>query len=365
MICKTDISKAITLLRFPLIVGVVFLHSFPLQSTEIDWNIFNGEQFYRLFCIVTSYILPIICTPAFFFISGYLFFLNVEKFNRQVYVKKLYKRVKTLLIPYVLWNMIPYIIHMIMVIVKGGDFFSLLSFSCFINIFWNEHSLNDVYNWAGWPIMYIYPLNGALWYLRDLILLSVISPLVWIICKKTKQWGLLVVTFLYIFSIWPFIPLHMKSFVFFVYGSYFAIIGSLSFFEKYRMFFIFVSLFSFLLLLSNNIIITDFSRPIFIIFTVFSIISISVNVVRKGVVINDFFVRCVFFIYVAHSVYIQNVVRGVLSPAIFGSNFVSAFGMIIRFLFVPCCTILFCIFLFYLMKLLFPSILKVLNGGRV
>lgn len=82
----TDLqSRTIEWLRFPLVVAVVFIHSFgepkeyvlPLQNIST----FSGVDIYNLTRICFSHVLTHIAVPVFFVISGYLFFYNVKEFT--------------------------------------------------------------------------------------------------------------------------------------------------------------------------------------------------------------------------------------------------------------------------------------------
>lgn len=41
--------------------------------------------------------------PLFFAISGYMFFWGINSFNKDTYIKKLKKRIQSLLVPYLFW----------------------------------------------------------------------------------------------------------------------------------------------------------------------------------------------------------------------------------------------------------------------
>lgn len=144
------LSKVISISRFPMICGVVMIHSQIFSQSYI--SLLCGEIYGR------------ICVPFFFLISGYLFFQRYE--NTVVsYKKKVGKRVKTMLIPYLLWNLIAYIIYAY----GTGD----MQPSQFLESFWvvtgkSGHS----------------PADGPLWFLRSLIFLSVISPVLYVINRK-------------------------------------------------------------------------------------------------------------------------------------------------------------------------------------
>lgn len=72
--------KVFDWLRFPLIVGVVFIHSFgtPFNYEALDINNLYGIDYYNLFRVSISKVLTHVCVPTFYFISGYLFFKGLE-----------------------------------------------------------------------------------------------------------------------------------------------------------------------------------------------------------------------------------------------------------------------------------------------
>ncbi len=81
-------------LRFPLAVMVVFIHSGNKPFVD------SGEWIRVMFADV----IPAIAVPLFFLISGYLFFRGLERWNWDEWMKKMYRRVHTLLIPYLIWT---------------------------------------------------------------------------------------------------------------------------------------------------------------------------------------------------------------------------------------------------------------------
>lgn len=101
-------SSVISVLRFPLIVGVVCIHS--------------GMGAFL------QYLLGGICgklsVPIFLLISGYLFFREGSyELTKELWISKLKKRIFSLLVPYLLWNFIGYIIYAIKVGFSFEDFF--------------------------------------------------------------------------------------------------------------------------------------------------------------------------------------------------------------------------------------------------
>ena len=100
-------SQTLDLLRFPLAVVVLLIHTFGVEGLGVNGRAFEPEQ-YPLFVVVRDAIEAFLggqSVPVYFFISGYVFFLGVE-WTRATYARKLKNRLHTLLIPYVLWNTI-------------------------------------------------------------------------------------------------------------------------------------------------------------------------------------------------------------------------------------------------------------------
>lgn len=103
-------SRVITSLRFPLIVMIIMFHLYE-PGAVID----NSTTLhYVLAKILGADGIAKIAVPAFFLISGFLFFLNVNNWEKQVYVSKLKSRSKTLLLPYILWNALPILLIVIL-----------------------------------------------------------------------------------------------------------------------------------------------------------------------------------------------------------------------------------------------------------
>lgn len=104
------LSLTIDFLRFPLIVGVVFIHNYivktelhgvPLSTLLNEWTI---GLFYAFSQVVSR-----VCVPLFFFISGLLFFKGAN-FSWNIYVHKIRRRISTLLVPYLIWNLIGFLL---------------------------------------------------------------------------------------------------------------------------------------------------------------------------------------------------------------------------------------------------------------
>ena len=162
-------SHAIGLLRFPLIVGVVTLHA-----------VFDLPEGLKAFDFAEHLVKELghVAVPLFFLFSGYLFFKGLEKrFSWAVFRGKLHRRVRSLLVPYVLWNALFLLFLLALQLLFPGLLRShspILSYGVgdWLNSFWNYNG--QLY---GYPVLY------AFWFLRNLMVLNVLSPLLWLVLK--------------------------------------------------------------------------------------------------------------------------------------------------------------------------------------
>jgi peptidoglycan/LPS O-acetylase OafA/YrhL len=207
-------------LRFPMIVLVTFAHSygevaegFSLLASE--WNT------YEFLKLLVSQTLVKVAVPVFFIMSGYLFFANVEKWSLKVYKAKILRRVKTLLIPYLIWNLL--------MAVKLKSF----SWSIFW-VFWCPAGIQT--DWFGQEQLMTAPANMPLWFLRDLMVVSLLTPIIYIGVRKFGSWLLALLTILYLSGICAFIPgLSAYAVYFFTFGAFFSI-RRMDLLEKLRRF---------------------------------------------------------------------------------------------------------------------------------
>lgn len=201
------LSEAISWLRFPLIFFIIMLHCYSVQRMEGDHNI------YFSFLYPFSLWLGETGVPGFFFISGYLFFLS-----KKSYSQKITTRVHTLLIPYILWNSLLLILYLITYAVGfpqdiNGRSIADYNLIDYVRLFWDRGSFDNG-NFV--------PLLCPLWYIRNLLIMSILSPLFYYIIKYIRE------VFLLFIAIWwmttnnnAFIP---QTILFFCIGAYSSIL---------------------------------------------------------------------------------------------------------------------------------------------
>ena len=164
-----QIIQGFTILRFPLAIFVIMQH----HNFDIDWDAVNTwtqieNLAYRVLKIVDK-----VAVPCFYVISGFFFFLNVSEFKYTVYKKKLSKRFRSLIVPFILWNIIAYLFLLCKDIVTGNNTIpeGLLHFDSFM---WSFLLFNGGTT----------PINAPLWFLRDLIVVVFLTPLIYLCIKK-------------------------------------------------------------------------------------------------------------------------------------------------------------------------------------
>ena len=206
--CNTSKYDIIRQLRFPMIVLVTYAPSYG-KVTEGFSLVVSEWNTYEFLKLLVSQTLVKVAVPVFFIMSGYLFFANVEKWSINVYKTKILRRMKTLLIPYLIWNLL--------MAVKMKTF----SWNIFW-VFWCPAGIQT--DWFGQEQWMTAPANMPLWFLRDLIIVSLFTPIIYILVRKFGSWLMILLTILYLSGICAFISgLSAYAVYFFTFGAFFSI----------------------------------------------------------------------------------------------------------------------------------------------
>ena len=199
-------SNAITWLRFPLIFLIILLHCYSVQRLD------GSHEIYFKVLYPFSLWLGETGVPGFFFISGFLFYLS-----KKTYPQKLQNRIHTLLIPYLLWNLIILMLYLAAWDIGypqeiNGRSLADYTLTDYLRLFWDRGSYDNG-NFV--------PLLCPLWYIRNLLIMSILSPILYYIIRYAREAFLLVVTFWWMISYHnAFIP---QTILFFSLGAYFSI----------------------------------------------------------------------------------------------------------------------------------------------
>lgn len=210
MICRdidnnSSMSSAISWMRFPLIFMIVLLHCYCAIDAHGHHTYFQWVYPFGLFLGETG-------VPAFFFISGFLFF-----YSSKSYSQKLKSRVYTLLIPYVFWNGLIILTYLLLWL-KGNPMMIMGKSIADYDLVDYLRAFIDRGNWDSGNGV---PLLCPYWYIRNLMVLCILSPIIYYGIKYLK-WISVLALFLWWISI-PYNGMIASSLLFFSIGAYFSI----------------------------------------------------------------------------------------------------------------------------------------------
>ncbi len=127
-----------------------------------------------------------IAVPGFFMLSALLFFRD---FDLTLTLTKWYRRFFTLVIPFCLWNILYYIGYQLLILISSISDISVMK-SLYIP--------RDVQGIL--EIIFLYKFNPICWFMFQLILLVIVSPLIYILLKNAYIAGIYI--FLLICFLW-------------------------------------------------------------------------------------------------------------------------------------------------------------------
>lgn len=202
---RISFSTKVSLLSFILCCGVVSLHvKRPVLTSN---SLVECLDFY-VFLLQT-------CVPCFFMLSGYLFFRNYQS-NR--WKSKLVSRIKSLLLPYLIWNVI-YTFYLFLIsylgFYDGGGKSLINSDLCSVLV----RCFNSDYS--------------PLWFIKYLMAFVVISPLMYYLLRSRLLGGVIIFVLLGI-NAWNYysgamhVPLHVNAnnWIMFIYQYIFFAVGA-------------------------------------------------------------------------------------------------------------------------------------------
>jgi hypothetical protein len=281
--------------------------------------------------------------------------------NKNIYIKKLKTRIKTLLIPYILWNLINVLIRLAIILVgcilkKDNEwkrFYNLLNELLdkgIWNIFWHYNTWGTGTNILGWPRPSMGPFSVPMWFLQTLIIVTILTPMIYLICKYLKKYGIILLGLLYYTGIWFSIPgFGISPIFFFTLGAYFGIykINLIVELQRYKLFWYIVSLITFIPSVYYNydgITTYNYFSPVFILAMVISAINITSYFIKKGKIkVNKILSQATFFVYAIHTVLILSII-GLVFDFIFKSK--EPILLILRYFIVPIMTSYVCVLVY-------------------
>ncbi len=213
-------TRYITALRFPLACFVVLIHAYNSCWRDLGSDFIDGLGSFL------SLTLPQFAVPLFFVISGYLFFFSTQEhgFTAHTYFTKIKHRLRTLLVPYLAWNILAIALYAAQAFASGQSLQQPLS----ANLLWGCRTTGVGFtNWLGMTVAPgTAPVHEVLWFVRDLIVVTLLSPLFYAMLKRGGLWTLLALAVVYYAKLWPNpLGLTFNAVWWFAVGAFFAIRG--------------------------------------------------------------------------------------------------------------------------------------------
>ena len=177
------LSETISWLRFPLIIGVVLIHCRVKEMVFGGVNILpplSEVPIYAYFSQWLSAIISSVAVPMFFFFSGFLFFYKVKEFDKSIYLTKLKKRARTLLLPYIIWNFLVIAFTLVSQLALPSMFsgrnmpVTQWGVIEWVSAFWCAQSQESL----AFPICYQF------WFIRDLMVTLLLTPIIYTLIKR-------------------------------------------------------------------------------------------------------------------------------------------------------------------------------------
>ena len=212
---EQQVRSKITLITFILSLLVIWIHTYNLETYGIDGSGGGLDKFTWLLETTWSAFIGI-AVPFFFFISGFLFF-RTFRFTWDGIKSKYISRIKGIVIPYIIWCTLYYLYYVILTNLPNVK-----------NLVNSDTVPLSLLRWldALWPHEYY-----TLWFLKELIILIALGPLIYIIFKN-KYIGALFLLIFVLNSQFGWVSIPLSGHIYYLAGAYIAV--SLKNAEYYR-----------------------------------------------------------------------------------------------------------------------------------
>ena len=349
-------SQTISFLRFPLCVAIVMVHS----NIGVSNATVNQFPIYNRF---SDFFIEEICFSSvalFFFISGYLFF-HEGYFSLDIYRKKIHNRIYSILIPYILWNFICFAI--IFCLQQYSNSFNLLlhkqildfSPKDFIMVFWNLREVTGIRNDQ------LGPLVGQFWFLQNLFVYSLFSPLIWFVIKRLKVYSLLILAILAISCFVPIVAgFNAVYLYYFCVGAYFSIHQKNWYIpNKYIVLLLCGFIISYVLRETFHLINYKIIDETILIFLILNLGNRTVtrHAIGKYTIL---LANCSFFVFAIHR-YFTAIGLNLSKNIVFSNGYMP----ILYFFVISMMSTLCSLGIYLLLKRLLPRVASILNGNRI
>lgn len=208
-------SVTLNIARFVMMMAVLFLHSYT--SVQMYQDVISLPVYSRVTRFF-SWQFGELGVPAFFAISGYLFFYGYRQ-TKECYVSKLIRRLHSLLAPYVFWNIFfllvfygfEYCTTVRELFNEGRDLVQNYQWQDYLRALWAEERTER-------------PFLTQLWFVRNLLVMVLFSPIIYFLIKHLKYYLIFALGLIWYFGAQWYCE--VNTLFFFFWGASFSIFDS-------------------------------------------------------------------------------------------------------------------------------------------
>lgn len=357
-------SQTIDWLRLPLAIAVVFIHSYgswPLDLEQIHTEPLTWQSAFNYIRICFSNVACSFAVPTFYMVSGYLFFYKIEAFNHTVYIQKLRKRVRSLLVPYIVWILIYLALS--------------LSFKS-LGVLLNDKPVEELWEYlrdnVNLHTFWTGPILVPLWFVRDLMVTVLFSPLIYFMVKRLKMLGVMVLALAYLSEVWPQVSgFSVTAFFWFSAGAYYSVNGK-NMIENIIQYKVPATVMAFCLLIPqvwmngnkgdgvSPIVMGEILMRLYCMSAVVAVMGIAATLIAKRrVKVRPMLAKASFFVFLVHPFVL--VITGHISNRLPENSYPL---LIVWYLINPFFVTLISLALYQLLNTYTPRLLPLLTGGR-
>ncbi|MFD2908595.1 acyltransferase family protein [Flavobacterium ardleyense] len=346
------LSNKIKNISLLLMIMVVFLHSYNLDTKGLNQVLVNSKNFIWMIQNFISYGVTRIAVPFFFVISGFLFVFD-GKISFLELVIKIKKRIRTVFVPFITWSLLGICFYLFLQQIPQTKFF-------FTNKLIYDYTIRDFFN-----VLIYKPIPYQLWFLRDLMVLMILSPLILYLIKSMR-----VILFTTVLVFWLLnydsVFLTSEALLFFLAGI--TISENFKYFLEIKIKNLSLPIIWLFLLIMQLVCMFYDLKALSILCSKFAIlIGIPSLWILYDVLSENFtFERKIekitwatFFIYVFHEPFLSFIKK--ITFFVLGKNSIIIF---INYFIAPIIVITISVFFAYFLKATLPVIYKILTGGR-
>lgn len=330
--------------RFVLVLLVVFVHmgGRGIIGTSIPDDYVLYQAVNNLFTAT----LTMVAVPGLFMVSGYLFFANDRDLSAKRYADKMKRRVFSLLIPFVIWNLVKFAVAALIAF-RGGGMAGV-----------TEMMAEN----GGWRIMW----DGALpihtpilmvtWYMRDLMVMCLLCPIIYVLVKKLHLTLFVALLLCSHLGVWPtehVCTAHHLSF--FVLGATLAIHDIKAECRGKRN--VALLALTILCVAADAIVESDLLHDA----AILTMAAALYNNIARFSFISERATTSAMFLYLAHGLYYLSGITAVVNKVL---PFEGDLWAVVRYFTIYIATVVSLVLLYTVLKKHLPRLMALLTGGR-